>query len=79
MDNKKLEQIAKSEVFITIKELFDELVIEGLNAPYDSRIAEEVALEALSREKSAKMVRDMISLIERSVAGDTSAIKRSFK
>jgi len=79
MDNKKLEQLAQSDYFDMVKELIDEFVEDILIKPYESRVAEEVALEALSREKAIKVVRDLIGLVERSVANRKEGERRSFK
>ena len=79
MDKKKLEQVGKSDYFSILKELLDEEKMKLLVKPYTSRIAEEVAIEALSREKMMEMMEGLVDIIERSVANSRENSKRSFK
>ena len=79
MDKNKLEQVGKSDYFSILKELLDEEKMKLLVKPYTSRIPEEVAIEALSREKMMEMMEGLVDIIERSVANSRENSKRSFK
>jgi len=79
MDNKKLEQLARSDYFDMMKELIEEEIGKMREAGFESVVVEEVALEALSREKAVRVLRGIISLIERFVDEPKEGAKRSFR
>jgi hypothetical protein len=79
MDTSKLERLAESDYFDLVKELFKEVTDKLISKEYGSRIAGEVALEALSREKAVKIISEVVGVIERSVANRKEGERRSFK
>jgi len=79
MDNKKLEQLAQSDYFVLLEELLEEQVAELREMPYTGKRHDVIALDALSRQKAIKIIRDIISLVERSIANPKGGERRSFK
>ena len=79
MDTRKLEQLASSDWWEFLHEVLEEQIAELREEPYKSKRYDNIALEALSRQKAIKIVRDLIGTIERAGANDKKGERRSFK